>query len=96
MKLDYNLHDICKPLFFNFYRAAHVSLIQNESYQQTPKKEKVNSKTYTILTLESLEFIHLCYARSVYFQGLLVKHLVVWAALPIGSFLFTQWKICFF
>ena len=62
MKLGYNLHDICKSLFFNFYRAAHVSLIQNESYQQTPKKEKMNSKTETILTLESLELIHLCYS----------------------------------
>ena len=62
MKLGYNLHDIFKPLFFNFYRAAHVSLIQNEGYQQTPKKEKVNSKTETILTLESLEFIHLYYS----------------------------------
>ena len=47
----------------NFHQATHVSPIQNVSYQQSPEKTKkqkqmANTKRQTILTFESLEFIH--------------------------------------
>ena len=31
-------------VILNFHRATHVSLIQNESYQQSPKKTKTNGE----------------------------------------------------
>ena len=31
-------------VILNFHRATHVSLIQNESYQQSPEKMKNNGK----------------------------------------------------
>ena len=33
-----------RALILNFYRATHVSLIQNESYQQGPEKMKNNGE----------------------------------------------------
>ena len=44
-----------------FHQAAHVSLIQNESYQQSPEKTKNNGEhemREKISALESPEFIH--------------------------------------
>ena len=32
------------PIILNFDRATHVSLIQNESYQQSPEKTKNNGE----------------------------------------------------
>ena len=32
------------PIILNFDRATHVSLIQNESYQQSPEKTKKNGE----------------------------------------------------
>ena len=34
-------------IIFNFYRAAHVSLIQNESYHQNLEKTKNNGEHET-------------------------------------------------
>ena len=52
-------------LIFLIFIEQHVSLIQNESYWQSPeKKRKIegNMKREAILvTLRSLEFIHQCY-----------------------------------
>ena len=31
-------------IILNFHRATHVSLIQNEGYQQSPEKTKNNGK----------------------------------------------------
>ena len=45
-------------VILNFDRATHVSLIQNESYQQSPKKTENNADQESQLTLYSLEFIY--------------------------------------
>ena len=34
----------CRLLFLNFHQATHISLIQNESYRQTPGKTKNNGE----------------------------------------------------
>ena len=41
MKLGYRLY-IYLAIILNFASATHVSLIQNESYQQSPEKTKNN------------------------------------------------------
>ena len=47
-------------IILNFHRAANTSLMQIESYRQSPEKTKNNGNTKreTVLTLEFLEFIH--------------------------------------
>ena len=55
MKLGYI---IMWAIILNFDGAAHVSLIQNESYQQSPEKTKNNGEHERIFILQSLEFIH--------------------------------------
>ena len=44
MRLGYRLYILRRLLFLNFYRATHASLMQNESYQQIPKKTKNNGE----------------------------------------------------
>ena len=46
MRLDDRLKamHLCRLLFLNFHRVAHISLIQNKSYRQTPEKMKNNGE----------------------------------------------------
>ena len=70
-----------RAIILNFYQATHVSLIQNESYQQSPEKMKNSDEHERLLSLLS-SFINAIdlytKAGNIYLQGLLAKHCLVW------------------
>ena len=102
MKLGYSLYIYVGDLFWILIKEHwYVSLIQNESYQQSPEKTKNNSEhgrqyQYFSILISFTNAIDLySEARNIYLQGFLIKNYVVWAEFPIGSFHFPQWKVFF-
>ena len=97
MKLGCRLY-IYEGYYFEFLSSNNASLIQNESYQQSPKKMKNSDEHEGLLSLLS-SFINLIdlYTKvgNIYLQGFLAKHSVVWEQFSMGLFHYPQSEMFF-